>query len=207
MLETLLAEMQRQRIHVAIVRNGVGNWVGYLTLEDAIEELIGTIRDEFDDEEQATLAEAIAENQVWLGIEAESSVEAIRLAFNRMPEWNLPVSKEGVIKAIDERERIVETYLGKDLGMPHARIVGLPKPVVFFIRSDKGIPYRNNHERAHLLFVVLSPAGHPRIHQRLQAVIATIMDESELVPVRLRAAETPKEVLEILMTSEQATLD
>jgi hypothetical protein len=45
------------------------------------------------------------------------------------------------------------------------------------------------------------------VHQRLQAVIATIMDESEFIPDHLRSAETPAEVIEILKTGEQATLD
>ena len=206
-LESLLAEMQRRRIHVALVQDLNGTWTGFLTLEDVIEEIIGTIRDEFEDEEQISLSDALSEERVCLSIEADNSVEAIRLAFGRMSNWQLPVSKESIVKAIDERERVVETYLGKGLGMPHARVAGLTKPVVFFLRSEKGIPYRGNQERAKILFVLLSPAGQPRIHQRLQAVIATIMDESDFIPDRLRVARTSSEILDILKTGEQATLD
>lgn len=206
-LESLLAEMQRRRIHVALVQDLSGIWTGFLTLEDVIEEIIGTIRDEFEDEEQISLSDALSEERVCLSIEADNSVEAIRLAFGRMTNWQLPVSKESIVKAIDERERVVETYLGKGLGMPHARVAGLTKPVVFFLRSEKGIPYRGNQERAKILFVLLSPAGQPRIHQRLQAVIATIMDESDFIPDRLRVARTSSEILDILKTGEQATLD
>jgi CBS domain containing-hemolysin-like protein len=206
-LESLLAEMQRRRIHIALVHDSTGTWTGFLTLEDVIEEIIGTIRDEFEDEEHVSLSDALSDDQVYLGIEADNSVEAIRQAFSRMNTWRLPVSKESIIKAIDERERVVETYLGKGLGMPHARVAGLFKPVVFFIRSEKGIPYRGNQERANILFVLLSPAGQPRSHQRLQAVIATIMDESDFIPDRLKTAETSAEILEILKTGEQATLD
>jgi mannitol/fructose-specific phosphotransferase system IIA component (Ntr-type) len=79
--------------------------------------------------------------------------------------------------------------------------------MVFFIRSQQGIPYRGTNERANLLFVLISPAGQPRTHQRLQVVIATIMDESEFIPDRLLSAESPAEVLEILKTGEQAALD
>jgi mannitol/fructose-specific phosphotransferase system IIA component (Ntr-type) len=142
-----------------------------------------------------------------LGVEASDTVDAVRQALKRVPNWKLPISRELVIKSVDERERAVETYLGKGLGMPHARIVGLQQPVVFFIRSEQGIPYRGNHERANLLFLLLSPAGQPRVHQRLQAVIATIMDESEYIPDHLRTAETAAEVVDILKTGEQATLD
>jgi hypothetical protein len=45
------------------------------------------------------------------------------------------------------------------------------------------------------------------VHQRLQAIIATLLDESEFIPERLRTANTPAEVLDILRTGEQATLD
>jgi mannitol/fructose-specific phosphotransferase system IIA component (Ntr-type) len=199
--------MQRRRIHVALVQDASGAWTGFLTLEDVIEEIIGTIRDEFEDEEQISLSDALSEERVCMGIEADNTVEAIRLAFSRMATWQLPVSKESIVKAIDERERVVETYLGKGLGMPHARVAGLTKPVVFFLRSEKGIPYRGNQERANMLFVLLSPAGQPRVHQRLQAVIATIMDESDFIPDRLRVANSSAEILDILKTGEQATLD
>ncbi len=206
-LETLLSEMQRRRIHVAFVRDPSGRWTGFLRLEDVIEEIIGTIRDEFEDEEQVHLSDVLSEENVHLEVEADNSIEAIRIAFNRMSTWRLPVSKELIVKAIDERERAVETYLGNGLGMPHARVAGLNRPVVFFIRSERGIPYRGNLERASLLFVLLSPAGQPRVHQRLQAVIATIMDESEFIPDRLRSASTAAEIVDILKTGEQATLD
>ncbi len=99
------------------------------------------------------------------------------------------------------------TYLGRHLGMPHARMAGLKKPFVMMLRSDRGIPYRGTPDRAHLLFVLLTPAGQPRVHQRLQAVIATMLDESEYVPERLRTAATPEEVMEIIRAGEQATLD
>ena len=91
--------------------------------------------------------------------------------------------------------------------MPHARLQGLQKAIVLVIRSQNGIPYRGTTERAHLLFVLLTPTGQPRVHQRLQAVIATLLDESEFIPDRLRTATTPVEVLDILRTGEQATLD
>lgn len=206
-LESLLAEMQRKRIHLAIVRNATGHWTGMITFEDVIEEIIGTIRDEFEDEEHLALSDVIEEQHVLLDVEASDTTDAIRTALGRIASWKLPVSREHVIKAIDERERAVETYLGKGIGMPHARIAGLQRAAVFFIRSRNGIPYRATSERAEILFVLLTPAGQPRVHQRLQAIVATIMDESEFIPDRLRDAETPAEVIDILKTGEQATLD
>jgi CBS domain containing-hemolysin-like protein len=206
-LELLLAEMQRKRIHAAMVRDSSGKWTGFLTLEDVIEEIIGTIRDEFEEEEPFNLADTLTEDRVKLGIEADSSAEAVAEAMSMMMPESLPVPKERILQAISERERIVESYLGRNLGMPHARLSGLQKPIVMVLRSEEGIPYRLTQERAHLLFVLLSPAGQPRVHQRLQAIIATLLDESDYISERLKTATTASEIIEILRTGEQATLD
>lgn len=206
LLESLLSEMQKRRIHVALVRNQAGKWTGFLTLEDVIEEIIGTIRDEFEDEEQVSLSDALTEDRIQLGIEAGGTVEAVRMAVQKMRPESLPVGKETIVRAIEERELLVETYLGNHLGMPHARVPGLNKPVVLVIRSDLGIPYRDTQERAKLLIVLLTPAGQPRVHQRLQAIVATIMDESEYIPERLGSASTAAEILDVLRTGEQTAL-
>ncbi len=207
-LETLLAEMQRRRIHVALVRDVTGKWTGFLTLEDIIEEIIGTIRDEFEDEEQISMAEALTEARIQLDIVATTTVEAVRAALDRMNADALPVPKDVVLRAVEDRERLVETYLGNGLGMPHARIATIRKSIILVIRIvGGGVSYRNSKDKADLLMVLLTPAGQPRVHQRLQAIVATVMDESELIPQRLRIAETPAEVLEILLAGEQATLD
>ena len=207
LLEAVLVEMQKRRIHAALVKDSKGAWSGFLTLEDVIEEIVGTIRDEFEDEEPIHLSDAIQEDRVHLSIEADGTIEAVRKALLAMKPDSLPIPRDEVVRAIEERERLIETYLGRHLGMPHARLVGLQKAIVLVIRSLHGIPYRGTTERAHLLFVLLTPAGQPRVHQRLQAVIATLLDESEFIPERLRTAATPAEVIDILRTGEQATLD
>lgn len=206
-LEAVLAEMQKKRCHVALVRDARGAWSGFLTLEDVIEEIVGTIRDEFEDEETVNLADAITEDRIQLNIEADSTIEAVREALLRLSPDSLPIPRDEVLRGVEERERLIETYLGRHLGMPHARLHGLQRAIVLFIRSAKGIPYRGTTERAHLLFVLLTPSGQPRVHQRLQSVVATLLDESEFIPERLRTASTPAEVLDILRTGEQATLD
>jgi gliding motility-associated protein GldE len=51
LIDDLLQEFQTKRIHFAVVVDEFGGTSGIVTLEDILEEVIGEIKDEFDDEE------------------------------------------------------------------------------------------------------------------------------------------------------------
>jgi tellurite resistance protein TerC len=205
-LEALLADMQRQRVHAALVTDEAGAWTGFITLEDVVEELVGTIRDEFEDEEPIRLADVLSADCVHLDVEGDSPVAAVRAALLRTPAAALPLPADQIVGVVEQRERLVGTYLGQGIGLPHARLAGLPRPFLMILRSAAGVRCAETAERAHLLFVLLTPNGQPRVHQRLLSMIARVLHESDYVRERLLTAETPAEVIEILRTGEQAAL-
>lgn len=63
-ISTLLKQLQKQKIHMAAVSDEYGGLVGIVTLEDILEELVGEIWDEHDEEE--VLFGQIAEGEYWI---------------------------------------------------------------------------------------------------------------------------------------------
>ena len=49
--DELLKEMQANRVHVAVVVDEYGGMAGLVTIEDIVEEIVGEIADEYDDQE------------------------------------------------------------------------------------------------------------------------------------------------------------
>ena len=206
-LEELLADMQRRHQHAALVYDAEGTWCGFVTLEDVVEEIVGTIRDEFEDEEPVRLADALAVERVQLGVEAASPEAAVRAALSRIPREKLPFPGEWIALAVEDRERTAGTYMGEGIAIPHARLAGLEAPFAMVLRSVEGIPCAGTTERAHVLFVLLTPAEQPRVHQRLLQIIALLLHESGYVRERIRSASTAADLLEAIRAGEQASLD
>jgi putative hemolysin len=66
-IDELLREFQSQHLHVAIVVDEYGGTAGLVTLEDIMEEIIGDIKDEFDDESEVVFRKIDDNNYTFEG--------------------------------------------------------------------------------------------------------------------------------------------
>jgi magnesium and cobalt transporter len=79
-LDSLLKEFKSSREHLALVMDEYGGIAGLITIEDVLEQIVGNIEDEFDDEEEEHLIGKIGENLYLL--QAVTPIEAFNDFFH-----------------------------------------------------------------------------------------------------------------------------
>lgn len=66
-VDELLAEMQAKGIHIAVVVDEYGGMAGLVTLEDIVEEIVGEIRDEYDQSEELLIQKITPDEVLFRG--------------------------------------------------------------------------------------------------------------------------------------------
>ena len=85
--DKLFADMQAKKVHLAIVIDEYGSSAGIITMEDLIEEIVGNIYDEFDDEEEAEIVK-VSDNK-W-SVSGDTLIEDI----NKETAIEIPQSED-----------------------------------------------------------------------------------------------------------------
>jgi CBS domain containing-hemolysin-like protein len=81
-IDDLLREMQRARIHMAVVVDEYGGSTGIVTLEDVVEQIVGEIEDEHD--RAPASVERLPDGSYWVA--ARTHIDEL----NEALDWNLP---------------------------------------------------------------------------------------------------------------------
>ncbi len=201
-LEQALREFQRARAHLAVVLNEKGAATGILALEDVLEELVGSIGDEFEAQAGVSLADLLAPASIRLDLQASDMRQVLHALSHALPA-GLPAAavEEGAWK----REQEVPTYLGLGVAVPHARLDATGVSCLAFARLREGLAMQaGQDEPARLFFLVVTPKDKPRLQIQILARVADLV-RSSYVRERLLAASTPEELMEVVRSAELLT--
>jgi putative hemolysin len=105
-VDDLLHELQRRKVHIAIVLDEYGGTAGLVTIEDLLEEIVGEIQDEYDEEEPMIVRLSDDEARV----DGRASVDDLSELF-------------GAVIALEDEDEY--DTVG---GLIYHRIGGVPKP-------------------------------------------------------------------------------
>ncbi|MBE9607172.1 PTS sugar transporter subunit IIA [Acetobacteraceae bacterium H6797] len=115
--------------------------------------------------------------------------------------------KEEVLEALQARERLGSTALGRGVAMPHTRMADMEAPVAILARLAKPIEFdARDGEPVDLVFTVLWPENEPEGFLPALSNICRVLRDNRL-PRQLRQAKSSEEALAMLRASDTAAPD
>ncbi len=118
-IHDLLLRMQTEGIHMAILMDEYGGTSGLVTVEDIIEEIIGEVKDEFDEDEVEEIRTITTNHYIVdakLSIRDVNQLLGIELSsefVDTIGGWYLKQKSEAQVATVDEVEIEVEGYVFK----------------------------------------------------------------------------------------------
>jgi CBS domain containing-hemolysin-like protein/mannitol/fructose-specific phosphotransferase system IIA component (Ntr-type) len=197
-LEEAVRRLQYNRISLAVVLNQRKKVAGLISLEDLLEEIVGEIRDEFENAPQVRLSRAFVSEAVDLNVCALDRFELLRQAVGRLHATRPIFDYGDALEQVYQRERGLSSALGHEAAFPHARIQSLAEPLFTFLRCPDGVELgAPDGKPVRLGFLILTPFTEPTAQLQLLSQLARLVLNTPLKQ-RLLEAENTAEVAEVI---------
>ena len=146
------------------------------------------------------LADLLTEQQVILRLRSRKPANAIREIVDALASGisgGKIAKPEAFLEQVFTRERTHPSVVENGVVFPHARTDLVDEIVIGVGRSRAGVPFGENRQRAHLIFVISVPE---RLLSDYLVCVGTLarLVKDETMRSRLLNAETPREFIEAL---------
>ena len=99
-------------------------------------------------------------------------------------------SKENLLTALIEREKLGSTGIGENVAIPHAKISEIDKIITVFGRSKNGVEFESLDQKpVNFIFLVIAPENSTSQHLKALASISRLFKNSSLRESVLRTNE------------------
>lgn len=140
-------------------------------------------------------------------IKSLSSVTSKKRLFHEIADlvnacYGLDMAK--TCEALQERETLGPTGVGRGVALPHARLEELDEVVALFVRLDQPLDFESaDRQPADLFFVLLAPLNAGADHLKALALVSRTMRDSDTC-AKLRSNSNPA-TLHAILTEVPAT--
>ncbi len=143
------------------------------------------------------LADLLEEKHVTLELAARTRAEALREIVTTMTGSGTLREMEKFLAEVIAREEVHTTYMGNGVAFPHSRTELAEEIVLGIGRSSTGIPFGENGELAHLIFVIGVPKRMVTDYLVCVGALARLTKNEKSRPA-LMAAQTAADLIELL---------
>jgi len=139
-----------------------------------------------------------------VALKSRSKEGALRELVRTLARTEPRLQEESVLFAVQERERIVSSWIGPGIAVPHARLSGWPGCAVVVGRSRRGIAFDSSDGNpVYILILLVTDANDPDGHIAILAEIARTLRDAALVQL-IKTAHSTAEVHRLLTTHGDA---
>jgi mannitol/fructose-specific phosphotransferase system IIA component (Ntr-type) len=151
-----------------------------------------------------TLSRLLSEQRIIIWNDPASREDIRRRLTDAVVSTTPGLTRDAVLKKLDEREQQGSTFLNEGVALPHARMAELISPQVALGLTHAGVLDAPTEKPVEAIFLLLSPASGANIHLQLLAKVGRALQSRDLRRA-LNQARTAAEAFEAIQDFEAAS--
>ncbi len=146
------------------------------------------------------IADLLTEDRIACNLDISSKKRSLETLSELVSGHAEALNPGTIFNKLVSREKLGSTGLGKGVALPHARVEGSATAVAAFIKLAEGIDFDAfDRQPVDLLFALVVPEHFTDEHLQILARLAEMFSDTSHCN-RLRAADTPSDLLELLVS-------